>query len=137
MLLGSALDPNDPFTSMLMAGSEHLPQPYNYNTIPSTLQKPRNFNPSFDGMSATLAPSALDMSPRHQIYNQPGTTISVSPVLSPAYPLAYDVGNLDFTKSQMFAGSISGTGSGSVTPAGIDGCWDAFIDDGQWGDNVT
>lgn len=50
MLLGPALDPNDPFTS---TGSETLPQAYNYTT---------------------LAPSALDMSP--QIYPLPSTTAS-------------------------------------------------------------
>ena len=135
MLLGPALDPNDPFTSMLMAGSENLPQPYNYNTTPSTLQKPRSFNQSYDGMSATLAPSALDMSPRHQIYAQPSTTVSASPIsLSAFHP--YDGSLHDFSKGQMYAGGNSATGSGTATPVGIDGGWDAFIDT-SWTENTT
>ena len=136
MLLGSALDPNDPFTSMLMAGSENLPQPYNYNTTPSTFQKPRSFAQTYDGMSATLAPSALDMSPRHHIYAQPATTIPVSPTPSSAFHLPYD-GLPDFSKSQMFAGGNSAAGSGTVTPAGIDGGWDAFINEAPWTENAT
>ena len=132
MLLGPALDPNDPFTSMLMAGSENLPQPYNYNTTPSTLQKPRSFNQSYDGMSATLAPSALDMSPRHQIYAQPSTTISPSPISF--HP--YDGSLHDFSKGQMYAGGNSAAGSGTATPVGIDGGWDAFIDT-SWTENTT
>ena len=137
MLLGPAIDPNDPFTSMLMAGSENLPQPYNYNMTPSTLQKPRSFNQSYDGMSATLAPSALDMSPRYQIYAQPSTTISASPISSSAFHFPYDCSLPDFSKGQMYAGGNSAAGSGTVTPAGIDGSWDAFINDTSWCENTT
>ena len=137
MLLGPALDPNDPFTSMLMAGSENLPQPYNYNTTPSTVQKPRSFNQSYDGMSATLAPSALDMDPRHQIYAQPSTTISASPISSSAFHLPYDGSLPDFSKGPIYAGVNSAGGSGTVTPAGIDGSWDAFINDTPWTENTT
>lgn len=137
MLLGSALDPNDPFTSMLMAGSENLPQAYNHNTTPSTLQKPRSFNQSYEGMSATLAPSALDMSPRHQIYAQPPATISASPASSPAIRLPYDCSFNDFSKTPMFIGGNSASGSGTVTPAGLDGGWDAFINDTSWAESTT
>lgn len=137
MLLGSALDPIDPFTSMLMAGSETLPQPYNYNTISSNLQKPRSFNQSYGGMSATLAPSALDMSPRHQIYAQPSTTMYASPAPSPAFQFPYDGSLHDFSKSQMYPGGTSASGSGTVTPAGIDGGWDAFINDTSWAENTA
>lgn len=137
MLLGSTLDPNDPFTSMLMAGSENLPQPYNHNTSATTLQKPRSFNQSYDGMSATLAPSALDMSPNHQIYAQPHTTISASPASTPAYQLPYEGSFLDLPKGQMYAGGTSASGSGTVTPAGIEGGWDAFINDTSWVENTT
>ena len=121
-----------------MAGSENLPQPsYNYSTSPSTFQKPRSFNQTYDGMSATLAPSALDMSPRYQIYAQPPTTISASPVSSSAWHLPYDGSMPDFTKGQMYAGGNSATGSGTVTPAGIDGTWDAFINDTSWCESTT
>ena len=134
MLLGSALDPNDPMTSMFMAGSENMPQPLSYNSTLSNLQKSRNFSQSYDGMSATLAPSALDMSPRHQNYNPPSTTMSSSLSASPAF---YDASIPDFSKSQLFPGSNSATGSGTVTPGGIDGGWDAFINDTSWAENAT
>ncbi|CAF9907473.1 hypothetical protein IMSHALPRED_005539 [Imshaugia aleurites] len=138
MLLGSALDPNDAFSSMLMAGSENLPQPYNANyATPSTFQKPRSFNQSHDGMSATLAPSALDMSPRHQVYAPPSTTISASPASSPAFQFPFDGSLQDFSKGQMYASGTSACGSGTVTPGGIDGGWDAFINDTSWAENTT
>ena len=137
MLLGSALDPNDAFTSMMMAGSESLPQAYTYNTTPSSLQKPRSFAQSYDGMSATLAPSALDMLPRHQISAQPTTTVAASPLPSTAYHLPYDNSISDFSKSQLYAGGNSAAGSGTVTPLGIDGGWDAFINDTSWSENTT
>ena len=131
------MDSNDPFTSMLMAGSENLPQAYNYNAAASNLQKPRSFNQSYGGMSATLAPSALDMSPRHQIYAQPSVTVSASPTSSPAFQLPYDGSLHDFSKSQMYQGGNSASGSGTVTPAGIDGGWDAFINDTSWTENTA
>ena len=132
MLLGGALDPNDPMTPMLMAGSEHMPQPYNYNSTPN-LHKPRAFSQSYDGMSATLAPSALDMSPRHQNYAQPSST-SLSSALG-SLPAFYDSSLTDFSKSQLFPGSNSSGGSGTVTP-GLDGGFDAFINP-NWGENAT
>ena len=132
MLLGGALDPNDPMTPMLMAGSENMPQPYNYNST-SSLHKPRAFSQSYDGMSATLAPSALDMSPRHQNYNQPSST-SLSSALG-NLPAFYDTSLTDFSKNQLFPGSNSSGGSGTVTP-GLDGGFDAFINP-NWGENAT
>ena len=134
MLLGSALDPNDPFTSMLMAGSEHMPQPYSFN--PSQ-QKPRSFNQAFEGMSATLAPSALDMSPRHQTYQQPAATMSAAPASTPAFLSAYDGAMADLSKNQAFMAGTSSNGSGTATPGGIDGGWDSFINDTSWVENAT
>ena len=126
MLLGGALDPNDPMTAMLMAGSENFPQ-WNYNQPSST--KPRSFHPSFDGMSATLAPSALDMSPGHQQY-------STAPSGGAAPSLGrFDDSMNDLSKSQMYSGN-SCTASGTATP-GADAGWDAFINDSSWGENVT
>jgi hypothetical protein len=52
MLLGSALDPGDPLTSMFMAGSEAMVPYYNFNPSAS-MSKQRNFHSSYDGMSAT------------------------------------------------------------------------------------
>ena len=133
MLLGSALDPNDPFTSMLMAGSENLPHPPNYH--PTSQQKPRSFSQAYGGMSATLAPSALDMSPRHQTYHQP-TVMSAPPSSTSAFFPAYDGTMPEFSKSQMFMDGSSSNGSGAVTPGNIDGGWDSFIDT-SWAENVT
>ena len=137
MLLGPAMDSNDAFTSMLMAGSENLPQACNYSAAASVLQKPRSFNQSYGGMSATLAPSALDMSPRHQMYAQPSVTVSASPTSSPAFQLPYDGSLYDSSKSQIYPGGNSASGSGTVTPAGIDGGWDAFINDTSWTENTA
>lgn len=136
MLLGSALDPNDPLTSMFMAGSENMPMPNYYNTTPASLMKQRNFHPSYDGMSATLAPSALDMSPAQGMFSNPPATTSVS-MSKPGFQLPYDGSFPDFTKGQqMFGGGTSSNGSGAATP-GLDGTWDAFINDNTWNETST
>ena len=132
MFLGSVLDPNDPFTSMLMGGSENMMQPY-YTSSPTALSKPSNFHPSYEGMGATLAPSALDMSPPNVASLPPATPgpLSTTPPLSLGYP----DGLADF-KGQVFTRSNSSHGSGTVTPT-IDGGWDAFINDNSWSENPT
>ena len=128
-LLGPSLDPNDPLTSMFMAGSENLPQPF-YSAAP--LHKPRNFHPSYDGMSATLAPSALDMAPHHGAYTP---TLAPSGSMS-APPFQMSFSDFDFTKGQLYNGGTSSHGSGTATP-GIDGGWDAFIDNGAWAESTV
>ena len=133
MFLGGALDPNDPLTAAMMAGSENMPNPYSYG--PSSYSKPRSFSHSFDGMSATLAPSALDMQPRHDSYRQPASSMPVAPASAPATQLGFD--NTDFAKSQMFTSMNSPRGSGTATPNELNPGWDAFINDSSWGDNVT
>lgn len=135
MLLGGALDPHDPMTAMMMAGSENFPQPWNYNNTASL--KPRNgFHQSFDGMSATLAPSALDMSHGNQ---QQYSIAPSSTLMAPAAGLMagpYDSPVTEFSKIPMYSGHSS-TGSGTVTP-GADATWDAFINDNSWSEgNVT
>lgn len=134
MLLGSALDPNDPLTSMFMAGSENAPMPNYYNTTPASLMKQRNFHPSYDGMSATLAPSALDMSPAQGMFSNQPTTTSVS-MGKPGF-IAFDGSFPDYTKGQQMFGRTSSNGSGAATP-GLDGTWDAFINDGTWNEAGT
>ena len=136
MLLGSALDPNDPLAAMMMAGSENMPQPNFYNSNSAMLAKQRNFHPSYDGMSATLAPSALDMSPAQGMFgNQPPTTSASQG--KPGFQLAFDGSFPDFTKGQqMLGGPNSSNGSGTATP-GLDGTWDAFINGDSWTENTT
>ena len=136
MLLGSALDPNDPLTSMFMAGSEGLPMPNYYNSTPASLLKQRNFHPSYDGMSATLAPSALDMSLGQGMFSSqaPATSTSIG---KPQFHLGFEGSFPEFGKGQqMFGGPNSSNGSGAATP-GLDGTWDAFINDGSWTENTT
>ncbi|KAI4153282.1 MAG: hypothetical protein L6R39_001614 [Caloplaca ligustica] len=135
MLIGSALDPKDPMTSTLMGGQDSFVQ--SYWPAPTSLSKSRNFHPSYDGMSATLAPSALDMSPHHLHYNQqqPQPT-STMPSVANAPFISFDNGMFDFSKGY-FQGSNSSHGSGTVTPGALDGGWDAFINDSPWTENNT
>jgi hypothetical protein len=125
MFLGSALDPDDPLTSMLMAGSENMPQ-YTPNPISnnsSSSNKSSNFHPSFDGLSSTLAPSALDKYPS-DLGLQSGDS-----------SLSFDVFYADTNSNdQKPGGAIQGNStyrSGTVTP-GLDNDWSAFIDDASW-----
>ena len=140
MLLGNTLDPNDPLTSMFMAGSENFAQPFftynSFNSLGSSnmVLKDPNFHPSYDGMSATLAPSALDMSPLHRELNEPvsGTTESTNITsFNPNYDAVFG----DY-KGVGFVHPGSSAGSGTVTP-GVDGSWDAFINDNSWSENAT
>lgn len=136
MFLGPVLDPNDPFTSMLMAGSENVPQPYyNYNTGAPTM-KGHHFHPSYDGMSSTLAPSALDMSP-HFSYSGLSSASSTSSdsLATPALTFGFDASGPEF-KAHTATGSGSAQGSGTVTP-GVDNGWDSFINDNPWVENVS
>ena len=132
MLLGGALDPNDPMTSALMAGSDNMASPYNYASHSYT--KPRSFSNPFGGMSSTLAPSALDMQPRHHDYSQPPSTHPMAPASAPPTQLGFETP--DFMKGQMFATSTGSQGSGTGTP-GLDAGWDAFINDNSWGESIT
>jgi hypothetical protein len=54
---GGALDPKDPRTAVLMAGSEHLPQPFTHGTYTynPNLSSKSALNPAM-GMTQTLAP---------------------------------------------------------------------------------
>ena len=133
MLLGSALDPNDPLTSMLMAGSENMQEPF-YNFNVGLAPKQSNLHPSYDGMSATLAPSALDMSPSQTRYMNPSLT-SAESFNTSAYNFGFD-GNAVDLKGVNFTRSNSGAQSGTTTP-GIDGTWDTFINDNSWTENAT
>lgn len=134
LLLGPALDPNDPLTSMLMAGNDGLmPSYFNFGPTAS-MSKQRNYHPSYDGLSATLAPSALDISPDQFSYNNPSSTSSES-LATPAFNFNFD-GALGDLKAANLTRSSSTQGSGGATPA-IDGGWDAFINGNSWEENAT
>lgn len=133
-MLSSALDPNDSLTSMLMSGSENMAQPF-YNPTSASLSKTRNFHPSFDGMSATLAPSALDMTP-HNGFSWTGQPPAGS-MSAPPFQMSFDPNAFDFSKGQLYTSGNSSQGSGAGTP-GMDGNWEAFINDGvAWADNAA
>ena len=132
MLLNGALDPNDPMTSALMGGPGQMTNPYDMGATPYT--KPRSFSHSYGGMSATLAPSALDMQPRHHDYSHHPSADMTAPASAPPSQLSFDYS--DFSKGQMLGSGHSSQGSGIATP-GLDAGWDAFINDNSWADNVT
>ena len=127
MLLAGALDSNDRFTSLLMNGSEGMPQHMD-GLPPSMFSKQGNFNSPSNGMSATLAPSALDMSP-HYPSNQSNNLSS--------WNFNFDGSMLEYNKPHTFMNmkSQSSHGSGAATP-GIEGGWDSFIND-SWAENAT
>ncbi|KAI9822564.1 MAG: hypothetical protein M1827_000283 [Pycnora praestabilis] len=134
MLLGPSLDPYDPFSSMLMSGSEQMSQPfYNFNPTAS-MSKPRNFHPSYDGMSATLAPSALDMSPCNQATPSSAGT---DPLVTPTFHYNFDGAMPDFIKPANITRSNSTHGSGGATTPGIDGEWHNYIDGNSWEESVA
>ena len=116
MLLGSALDPHDPMTAMMMAGSENLPQPWNYNN-PMSMKQRNGFHQGHDGMSATLAPSALDMSNGNRQFSSELSSTSMASSTNPGglHLGAFDNSMNDFSKNQMYGGNSS-TASGIATP---------------------
>lgn len=122
---GYGLDPNDPLTAMFMAGSESFPQPF-YNSNPLQFHKVRNTHPSYDAMSATLSPSALDMPPHDETI----TPASVS------FPNNLDVVN-EFPKELTFTRSNSSHGSGTGTPSLSNQDWNNFINQDSWTENGT
>lgn len=62
LLLGPALNPTDPLTSMFMAGSNAFPRPWEDVATSPLAKAAQKLHPSYDGVHATLAPSALDLS---------------------------------------------------------------------------
>ncbi|KAL9036646.1 MAG: hypothetical protein Q9180_004179 [Flavoplaca navasiana] len=135
MLLGSALDVKDPMNSLLMGGNDGFAQSYwaSGSEVPT---KPRNFHPSYDGMSATLAPSALDMPPQRMgqnIFQQMSM-----PTPNPSF-LSLD-GNMPEYAKSFYHNTInapSSHGSGTATPGALDGGWDAFINDNSWAESTA
>jgi hypothetical protein len=121
MLLGNSLDPNDPLTSMMMAGSEALPSYCNYGSyLPDT--KPQ-VTPSYDDLTATLAPGAVDLNPLDayatSTLSQEHTQISDNPYGVPTKAPSSSLSRNSST-------AVTTTNDGG-TP-GADKDWAAFID---------
>ena len=127
MFLNGALDPNDPMTSALMAGSHDVPAGYPCGG--SEHPKSRSMTYPFGGMSTTLAPSALDMQPRQHDFSQQQAPDSMRP--SSGLPSDLGFGYSDIPKGTLFPSSQESQASGAATP-GLDAGWDAFINDGSW-----
>jgi hypothetical protein len=98
---------------MMMAGSSDLPGNYynfsNNQPFPQTTSiGKQQMHPSFDGLSPTLAPSALDV-------NQ---------------------GGQDFPQNTDYFNDAIKAGSSGATPAGTPGLngdtWSSYIDTDQW-----
>ncbi|KKY20201.1 hypothetical protein UCDDS831_g05002 [Diplodia seriata] len=102
-MLGSTLDPNDPYTSLYMQNSETAPQPfYSYNpNLPAKARVQQNSQ----GMNQTLAPSSgplTDINPQNLSYN-----------------------TADFKPSSMSRQTSQQGSSGLITPGAE---WSKFID---------
>ncbi|MCJ1311013.1 hypothetical protein MMC25_004683 [Agyrium rufum] len=139
MMLGSYLDPNDPMTSKLMAGSEFLPQSFmngfgnagNFNSSHLNGFSSKD-DSSFGGINETLAPSALDINPQFLNFDNYGSSMSApASTINPNFP-----GNLgDFKGLNVFNTLDSSQGSGQVTPG--EAGWNAFINSDSWTENGT
>lgn len=111
-LLGNTLDPNDPLTAQLMNGSGVLPGTfYDFSNAPSgstTSFGKQQSHPSFDGLTSTLAPSALD---------------------SQTQPEQQDYSSTYFQDAWK-----AGSGSTDLTPNpdGADNAWSTYFDTDAW-----
>jgi len=135
-------DSNDPSYAMLMHGSDqYISDPYYpWHDMQGGI-KGMPVHPShYPGMSATLAPAALEHGVGDsKVDNTTATTTSSTPVAinQPLTPSAPSSG-LDFNFSQDSKGfgfGGAGLASGQVTPAG-EGFWDHFVMDGSWEDGL-
>lgn len=116
MLLASTL-PNDPYTSMMMAGSNNVPGLfYDFTSNPFSnlmeVGKGQQMYPSYDGLHSTLAPSALDL-------NQDGQD------------------GQDYIQNQSFYNQpVNAGGTREATPAGTPGvgdvAWSSFMETDSW-----
>lgn len=125
-LLGPGLDPNDPFTAMLLGNQEYKPQHSFYSYNPNGSSKTKGYSPpsNFDGMNQTLAPGVLDAN-----YNDPssfGTPMSAADsAMTPQSGFGgfgFDSGYADVFKA--------GSANGLTTPGEHD--WASLIDANVW-----
>ena len=141
-LLAPALDPNDPFTASLMAGSEHFmsnPQ-YPWSTLESSKSNSTSSPlPTFNGMSSTLAPSALEMNTSsYTITSGSSFDATAAPSNGLDFTLSQDSSQLKGVSSlggHYMARDGSTLGSGQVTPA--EGFWESFVNDSGWGEETV
>lgn len=124
--LGPHLDPNDPFTAMLLGNQEYKPQQsfYSYNPNGGS-SKGKSFSPpsTFDGMNQTLAPGMLDTTYNDACnYNTPFSADSSMTPQSAFGGFGFDLSYNDAFKTS----SVSGL----TTPGEHD--WANLIDANVW-----
>lgn len=136
-MLAPALDPNDPFSAMLLHGSEqHISSPY-YPWGNMLQGKLGELPATYSGMASTLAPSVLD---NERLTVSGSGSASLTSTSAPSSGLNLDFGGQDNKFSFHGAGStIDGTNagftSGQITPG--EGFWDSFVQDGGWSEEGT
>jgi hypothetical protein len=142
-MLGPALDPRDPMTAILMAGSEHYTSsPYYPWGNTQNAGKMEANAPSFGGMYSTLAPSALEnakdistSTPQPRDASNDSSTTSASGY---GFPFAQESTNIksmsSYNNGLSREDSASGFGSGQITPG--EGFWDSFVQDGGWAEEA-
>ena len=129
MLVGHALDPNDPLTAMLLGRSANAAaHSFNDPTFFDFLSKDGGSHQQFDGMNATLAPNAMNpmLSPNSDSKSSFPTLAMPTP--TPNY--AFDSTAAEF-KGLDFASPNSDHNNNATTPLD-DGTWDAYISDNSW-----
>lgn len=135
-------DHNDPTFANLMHGSEQFTssQYYPWQNMQGEA-KGMSMHPSaYPGMSATLAPGALEQTGETHLkanVSTPAPGQSTAP--TPADTIAPPSAGLDFNFSQdskslgLGGGGGGGGGEAGASPGG-DGFWDHFVLDGSWED---
>lgn len=134
-------DSNDPSYNMLMRGSDqYISDPYYpWHDMQGAI-KGMPVHPShYPGMSATLAPAALEHAVDSKVDNTTATTTSSTPAATtqPLTPGAPTSGlEFNFSQESKAFNFGAGLGSGQVTPGG-EGFWDHFVMDGSWDDGAA
>jgi hypothetical protein len=134
-MLAPALDPNDPFSAMLLNGSQqHISSPY-YPWGNMQQGKMGELPATYSGMASTLAPSALD---NERLSATGSGDASLTGTSAP-------IGTLDFSNQDnkysfhgagsTMEGANGGFTSGQITPG--EGFWDSFVQDGGWSEEGT
>ena len=140
-LLAPGLDPNDPFTSSLMAGSEnYTSNPYypwgNMQSLGKVGEMTSSIHPSYNGMSATLAPSALYNGADILSATPAATAVSNDSASAPSGGFDFSLSQENSEKSShQYHDNNHGLASGQLTPA--EGFWDSFVQDGGWTEEPT
>lgn len=130
--LGSSLDPNDPCTSMLMAGSDMMPRPsYSYN--PNLSSKGRMSQPaSNSGMNQTLSPGTepeTHPDKSDNFSNPPSVmTEETCESFTPAYQFNLDGSFGDPFKTGMTRNNSVEGSPGPITP----GEWNSLLNSNVW-----